>query len=393
VFLRFSNFNWIPGLFILGYHFFLLAALPLYFLHHAPSWGMMLVTAVLVYVTGLSVTAGYHRFYSHTTFKMNPVVEAVFLFFATMATQGSALRWTYDHRIHHAFVDTDKDPYSIKKGFWYAHFLWLFEKPQEIENKVVADLLKKPLLRFQHRFYGSLMLGTNLLVTLFIGWCFHDYWGAFLFAWLVRTFFLHHFTWFINSLAHTWGARTFSQELSAADNYLISFFTFGEGYHNYHHTFAYDYRNGIRWYHFDPTKWLIWTLSKLGLVYNLKKNAHYFIEEKILLERKQLLIEKIHSSFNEYKEAWEEKITKLTENVLVQIRQAKQLSEHYRKLKEKKGEKKEYLKDLRRELKDLKKNLKKEGQHWMVLSKHIMRCSSFYLSPDQVIQSLSIEKS
>lgn len=366
--MKLSNFNWIPGLFILSYHLLLVVALPIYFFHFTPSWGIIATSAVLLYITGLSVTAGYHRLYSHAAYKAHPVVEAVFLFFATMATQGSALRWTFDHRHHHAFVDTDRDPYSIKKGFWYAHFLWLFQKPKEIEDKVVADLLRKPLIRFQHRFYGILMVLTNTVVSLFFGWYFNDYLAAFLFTWLVRLFFLHHFTWFINSLAHTWGARTFCQELSAVDNYIISLLTFGEGYHNYHHTFANDYRNGIRWYHFDPTKWLIWTLNKLGLAYKLKKVHHYSIQEKLILDRKQLLLQKIHSSFDTCKEEWEEKITLMTDNVLTKLREARHLKELYSELKKKKGEGKEYLRELHGQVKAIRKSLNEEYRRWMDLS-------------------------
>ncbi len=369
---KLSNFNWIPGLFILGYHLLLVIALPIYLISHTPSWWLVALSIVLVYVTGMSVTAGYHRLYSHTSYKINPIAEAVLLFFATMATQGSAFRWSFDHRHHHAFVDTDRDPYSIKKGFWYAHFLWLFEKPKEIDNKVISDLVRKPLLRFQHRYYGLLMVVTNAICVLVVGWCFNDYLGAFFFAWLVRMFFLHHFTWFINSLAHTWGDRPYSQALSAVDNYLISIVTFGEGYHNYHHTFANDYRNGIRWYHFDPTKWLIWTMSKIGMARNLKKNQHYFIEEKILLERKQLLLEKVQNSLGEYKDVWEEKITRVTENVITKFREAKQINELYRVCKEKKDAGKDSLRDLQAQLKTLKKGIRKECIHWINLSKEVM---------------------
>lgn len=139
-------------LFIVGYHLALCIGLPFYFVHHHPSWGICVMTAVLVYASGLSVTAGYHRLYSHSTYKTNRFVEAVLLFFSTVATQGSALKWASDHRKHHAYVDSDRDPYSIKKGFLYAHFLWLFEKAEPIDPKVVADLLKNRLIRFQHRF-------------------------------------------------------------------------------------------------------------------------------------------------------------------------------------------------------------------------------------------------
>lgn len=367
-----KNFNWGPALYIIGYHLLLLIALPIYFLHHTPSWQIITASAVLLYLTGLGVTAGYHRLYSHAAYKINPIIEWVVLFFGTLATQGSVLRWSFDHRHHHAFVDTDQDPYSIKKGFWYAHFLWLLEKPKPIENKIVADLVKKPLIRFQHRFYGVLMILSNVLVSLFIGWCFKDYLGAFLFVWFVRLFFIHHLTWFINSLAHTWGARPFCLELSAVDNYLISILTWGEGYHNYHHTFSYDYRNGVRWYHFDPTKWLIWTLSKLGLAKGLKKNKAHFIEKRVILEHKQLLLDKIQSSLSDSKKIWEEKVISITESLLDKLQQMKQVKEEYFTLKKSKACQKEVLDDLHLKMKIIKKGLKSELKSCKILSRQIL---------------------
>jgi len=373
--LKQSNFNWGPALFLIGYHCLLLVGVPLYLYYNSIPWGLIVASSVLMYITGLSVTVGYHRLYSHTSYKAHPAVEAVLIFFGTMATQGSAIRWSYDHRYHHAFVDTDKDPYSINKGFWYAHFMWLLEKPKEIENKVVSDLVKKPLLVFQHKHYGLLMLVTNLMAALSLGWAFDNYVGGFLFGWFGRMFFLHHFTWFINSLAHTWGDRPFSQELSAVDNYMIALLTFGEGYHNYHHTFAYDYRNGIRWFHFDPTKWIIWSLSKVGLASKLKKNQRYFIEERILLDRKRILLEKIQSSYADQKDAWKEKIQALTENAQAKIRLMRDLSERYNTMK-KARDKKELLLQLKAQIKTTQKDLEKEWQYWVDMTKDVMAGSA-----------------
>ena len=368
-----SNFNFGPGLFIIGYHLLLLAVLPFYFMHYVPSWTLASISFGLLYITGLAVTAGYHRLFSHRTYKAHPAFEAVLIFFATMATQGSALRWAYEHRNHHAFVDTDRDPYSIKKGFWYAHFLWLFEKPKPIDEKVVADLMRKPLLRFQDRYYPYLMIATNVLAVGLLGWALNDYVGAFVIGWLLRMFLLHHFTWFINSLAHTWGARPFCQEQSAVDNYVICLLTFGEGYHNYHHTFAHDYRNGIRWYHFDPTKWLIWTMSKLGLVQNLKRVQHYSVQEKLLIDRKRLLLEKLHSSYTGCKAHMEENIETLAARLLNHLRQGQQLTMHYQGLKAK-GQKTEYLRELELQLKEWKKGFSRECRQWMQLSRQILTC-------------------
>jgi stearoyl-CoA desaturase (delta-9 desaturase) len=220
-------------------------------------------------------------------------VEAVILFLGAMAGQGSALRWSFEHRLHHAHVDTDDDPYTIKKGFWYAHFLWILEEPRKIQERVVSDLIKNKLVMFQDRYYPYLMVLTNMFVFFAVGALLNDYLGAFFIAVMTRMFFLYHFTWFINSLAHTWGDKPFSQEQSAVDNYILSLLTFGEGYHNYHHTFANDYRNGVRWFHFDPTKWLIWTLNKLGLAHGLKRMSAYTIKKKMVLEHKSLLIDQI----------------------------------------------------------------------------------------------------
>ncbi len=288
--------HWTPLLFILGYHLFLAIALPIYFMQNSPSLGLILTSAALVFITGTAITAGYHRCYSHNCYKVHPIIEAILLFFGTLATQGSVLQWAHDHRLHHAHVDTDKDPYTVKKGLLHAHILWMFYKKEPINPKVVSDLYRKKMLVFQHKYYGLCMVVCNALTFLAVGWIFNDYLGAFLFAWWVRLFFLHHTTWCINSLAHYWGTQDFSREHSSVDNYLISLLTYGEGYHNYHHTFANDYRNGIRWYHFDPAKWLIWTLHKLGLAYDLKRVNNYRIASALVLQHKEELVSKLKGS-------------------------------------------------------------------------------------------------
>ncbi|MBM3207609.1 MAG: acyl-CoA desaturase [Chlamydiae bacterium] len=369
-----SNFNWGPALFLIGYHIALLVMLPIYLFKTSPSGQLWLSAFVLLYLTGLSITVGYHRLYSHLTYKTRPVVEFLLLFFGAMATQGSALKWSFEHRIHHAFVDTDSDPYSIKKGFWYAHFLWLFEKQKPIEKRVVADLMKNRMLMFQDRYYGICMILTNAAACLFVGWLTNDYFGAFVIAGLFRLFLLHHFTWFINSLAHTWGKRTYCQELSAVDNYIIAFLTFGEGYHNYHHTFAYDYRNGIKWYHFDPSKWIIWSLSKMGLASKLKKNQKHFIDERILLDRKKVLLDSLQSTYFEQKEVVREKIEAFSERAQQKLKQLKDLSEKYQSSK-KAREGRVVLAQLKAQIKKSKKEYNDELENLIASSKDIISAS------------------
>ncbi|KAF3361495.1 putative eucaryotic stearoyl-CoA 9-desaturase [Chlamydiales bacterium STE3] len=369
------NFNWGPGLFLILYQILFLTALPFYFYYNIPSTGLILSTVILFFLTGLSITGGYHRYYSHRCYKLSKPAEAVVLFFATMAGQGSALRWAYDHRMHHAFVDTDKDPYSIKKGFWYAHFLWILEKPKPIDPKVVSDLLENPLVVWQDRFAARGMFVTNFLAFLFVGWLLNDYLGAFFIALWARLFLLHHFTWFINSLAHTWGDKPFSQEQSAVNNYVISLVTFGEGYHNYHHTFANDYRNGIRWYHFDPTKWMIWTLSKFKIATNLRKIDDASIKKRLIIEHKRLLLKKLSSIWTAKKGELEEKVNALSERLLEKIARANELKSRFQRYQSE-CTPKEMLMELRADLSKHSKSLKRDFALWWSLSRDIMNLKS-----------------
>ncbi len=371
--MRIASFNWHSGLFIIVYHVALLIMLPLYLCYNSPSWAMWVTTIVLYFATGMSITGGYHRFYSHQAYKAHPVVEAILLFFGSMACQGSALRWSYEHRIHHAYVDTDKDPYSIKKGFWYAHILWLFHKPSPIENKVVSDLVRNKMIMFQHNYYATTMFATNIIAFLAVGWLLNDFLGAFVLAWWLRLFCLHHSTWFINSLAHTWGARTFSSEQTAVDNFVISLLTFGEGYHNYHHTFANDYRNGIRWYHFDPTKWLIWTLDRLGLAHNLKRVDEYHVKERMLLEHKGEALDVLKSSLIARKEELSQTISNVSEEITKKLALARQEIENYYRQKNEGTVSKDELKKHTKEIKTLRRSIREDWKQFKQLYKYVMR--------------------
>lgn len=368
-----SKYNWRPAtVFVLVYHILLLIGLPFYFYYNSPSWGMWVTTIVLYFATGMSITGGYHRFYSHQTYKAHPVVEWFLLFFGSMAGQGSALRWSFEHRIHHAYVDTDRDPYCIKKGFWYAHIMWLFDHPRPIENKVVSDLVRNRLVMFQHNYYRYLIFGTNIIAFLFVGWMLDDYLGAFVIAWWLRLFALHHSTWFINSLAHTWGAHTFSAEQTAVDNFVISLLTFGEGYHNYHHTFANDYRNGIRWYHFDPTKWMIWALDRLGLAHNLKKVNDYHIKERMLAEQKSEALDALKaSSLLARKEELGSTISQVSDEIAKKLGSIREKVEQYYAGKESglsRVERKKHTEEIR----SLQKDIRTDWKQFKQLYKYVM---------------------
>lgn len=355
---------------IIFYHTFLLLTLPFYFYYAPPSLSTFLFTTVLFFASGLGITAGYHRFYSHKSYKMNPIAESVLLFFGSMAAQGSALRWSYDHRLHHAYVDTDKDPYSVKKGFWYAHLLWMMEENKPIDPKVVPDLLKNKRVVFQDKYYGSCVLFSNLAAFLLTFYLLQDALGAFFLCIWCRLLVLHHCTWCINSLAHTWGSKTFSKEHSAVDNYLISLLTFGEGYHNYHHTFANDYRNGIRWYNFDPTKWLIWSLQKCHLAWDLKRIDLASIKKRQIQEDKLLLMQRIKELIYVKKDLLELQVQEAGDRLSKQITQLQNLVRKYQDSKREAS--KEQLQSLKKQVREMKRSLKQDWKNWLVLSNQIM---------------------
>ena len=247
------------------------------------SWQTWTLFGVFTALTGLSITTGYHRLFSHRTYKAAWPVRLFFLLLATAAFEGSVFEWCSDHRIHHRHADTEKDPYNINEGFWHAHMGWLIHldtSKRDFSN--IDDLTSDPLCRFQHRFFVplSIIIGFGLPTLI------ASFWGAPL-AGLVlggalRTSVSHHFTFFINSLCHTLGKRPYSKEQTARDHWLAAIVTHGEGYHNFHHKFPLDYRNGVRLYHYDPTKWLIWLMSKCGLASDLKRiSAHRIAEQAI----------------------------------------------------------------------------------------------------------------
>lgn len=259
----------------------------------------MLVGFISYYIGGLGITMGYHRLWAHRSYDASLLVKIVLLIMGTGTFEGSVLWWSRDHRAHHRFSDTDKDPYGVNKGLWWAHIGWMLVKQDEskIGKTDMSDLEADPLLRFQDKHYSWLAVLIGFVIpTLICGYGWGDFRGGFFFAAILRTVILMQATFCINSLAHWWGDATFTDQRSPRDSYLVSLVTFGEGYHNFHHEFPYDYRNGVRYHYYDPGKWSIYLLSLIGLTYNLKRfpsneieKGHLQMQMK-LIERKKATI-------------------------------------------------------------------------------------------------------
>ncbi|MGL4473606.1 MAG: acyl-CoA desaturase [Shewanella sp.] len=324
---------------------------------------------VLAFFSGLSITAGYHRLWSHKTYKVHPVIRVIYALGGALALQNSALHWCSDHRIHHKHVDSnDRDPYSAKMGFWYSHIGWMLREYQHQryhDYSNVKDLQNDPIVMWQHKHYVSLLLVMNLGLPLFLGWLNGDMLSMLLMAGFLRLVVVHHCTFFINSLAHIWGKQPYTDKNTARDNGLIALLTYGEGYHNFHHIFEYDYRNGIHWWQYDPTKWLIKLFSYCGLAKDLRQVPQERIETAKLemqLKQAQTQLAKLPNG-----EVWMSKL----DNEYEDIKQA--LIAYYQAKKALLDAKRQTLSycDLKQEVAELRINLAHKFKHWQRVTREL----------------------
>ncbi|MFK7914850.1 MAG: acyl-CoA desaturase [Pseudomonadales bacterium] len=246
------------------------------------EWSAIVGFVLFAGISGISITAGYHRLWAHNAYKARLPLRVLLAAFGAATVQNSIYEWVAGHRRHHRHVDdNDKDPYSAGRGLWFSHIGWMLrEYPSGKEHyQNVADLERDKVVMWQHNNYLAVTLFMNFAPPLLMGWITGDWIANLLLMGVARLVFTHHTTFFINSLAHFWGKRPYTESNSARDNTILAFFTYGEGYHNYHHRFQRDYRNGVKWWQFDPTKWLIWTCSRLGLTSDLRRVEAFRIRE------------------------------------------------------------------------------------------------------------------
>lgn len=335
-----------------------------------------IITAIVLFIfCGMSITAGYHRLWSHKTYQAITPIRMIYALGGALAMQNSILHWASDHRIHHKHVDNnEKDPYSAGKGFWYSHIGWMLREYQasryhNYDN--CKDLLKDPVVRWQHKHYLLLTVATNIGIPCFLGWLNGDIWGMLLLAGFLRLVLSHHTTFLINSAAHKWGSQPYTEKNSARDNGLLALFTFGEGYHNFHHLFEADYRNGIRWYHFDPTKWLIKILERLGFASKLRQYSDEKIEKARLkaqfnvltqlaknATQADTLLDKIQEEYNALIHSLEDYYA--SKKSLLELK-AENLMRDY-----------QYL-DLIHRYKTMKSVLKVQKERWQEFNRHIIQ--------------------
>lgn len=362
-----KKIEWVNFLYIVGTPIVAMTGTIWVFLNGGPHWATWILMAAMMMATGMSITAGYHRLFSHQTYKTSPLIKALLLFFGGAAFEGSAREWACQHRKHHRFVDTEKDPYNIKQGFWYAHVLWVIFKADESDVSNIKDLLKDPLIAFQHRFYLPLAILGAIGIPTFLASLWGDVWGGLFIGGFLALVLNNHLTFLINSAAHTFGKQTYSDATSGCDSWLLAFFTYGEGFHNFHHAFEADYRNGIRAHHFDPSKWLIRFFSWFGLTWHLKRSPDQkILEAKLVMDEKRLKL-KLERKPGLYAD-WVHLLEKARQNVEQVHIQLLDLKIKYQKLKSEKAESvAETIEHVKQEIERVKNEFQLAMNHWQAL--------------------------
>ncbi len=247
------------------------------------GWHDVVIALVFYYVSGLGITVGFHRLFTHKSFKPNRAVKVALAIAGSLAIEGPVIRWVADHRKHHKFSDRDGDPHSpwrygesvpaLAKGFTYAHVGWLFDVEQTPQRRYAPDLLKDPdLVRISKQFPAWVLV--SLLAPAVIGGLWSMSWQgaltAFFWATLVRIALLHHVTWSINSICHTVGERPFKSRDRSGNVWWLAIPSFGESWHNLHHADPTCARHGVLPGQLDASARVIWAFEKLGWVSDVR---------------------------------------------------------------------------------------------------------------------------
>ncbi|WP_367608194.1 fatty acid desaturase [Legionella sp. W05-934-2] len=374
-----TTLNWVTTLFLTINPMVAIIGTIVLGYYHAITWPTIVLGLVYGIATGLSITCGYHRLFSHRAYQAKLPVRVFFALFGAAAFEGSVLEWCTDHRNHHKYTDTDKDPYNAKRGFWYSHIGWLFTlNPKKRDFSNVKELQADPFLRFQDRYYIPVAIVMGYFVPMLIAGLWGDVLGGLIIASALRIALNQHITFCVNSVCHIFGKQTYSDHVTAVDNWFTAFFTYGEGFHNFHHKFPLDYRNGIRAYHFDPSKWVIKTLYYLGLASNLRMvSTKRIVESRLRMDELRLNAKAKTGNLANLLPM----LTRTKESVLNSLGKLEELERAYSNLKDKKDEfireqKALYRRkkqEIKQTIKQARRDLKRSLSIWSIALKRSLR--------------------
>ena len=234
------------------------------------TWKAFWVFVLLQWLTGsIGVTLGYHRLLTHRSFKAPKWLEYLLSLCGALALHGGPIKWIATHRVHHAFSDRPQDPHSPKRGFWWAHMLWLFAYDDVLDHptsywRYAPEFANDRVHQFLNKTHALQTFLLGGLLYALGGWSF-VIWGVF-----VRTVFVYHSTWLVNSAAHIWGYQTFQTNEGSRNNWWVALLTYGEGWHNNHHAYPTSAAHGLRWWEVDLTYLTIRLLAILGLAQDVR---------------------------------------------------------------------------------------------------------------------------
>jgi stearoyl-CoA desaturase (delta-9 desaturase) len=230
------------------------------------SWRGLLFSVAAYYVMMAAVTIGYHRYFSHRSFRTSRAFQFVLALACTMSAQKGVLWWAANHRHHHKYSDKEEDIHSpTLRGFWWAHVGWILSRDYAATRwELIKDLAKYPELRWLNRYHlvPVLALGGTMYA---IGGLPGLYWG-----WVVMTVLLWHGTFTVNSLAHVWGRRRYTTTDTSRNNLWLALITMGEGWHNNHHHYQLSARQGFFWWEVDVSYYVLKLWESLGLVWDVR---------------------------------------------------------------------------------------------------------------------------
>lgn len=253
--------NWISSLPFLLFH-----VVPLLAILTGVTWKAVAIFGALYGLRMFAITAGYHRYFAHRSYRASRPVQFVLAVMGTMAVQKGPLWWAAHHRAHHRFSDTERDVHSPQKGFWWSHVSWILcDRYKKADLNLVRDLVAFPELRLLERFQGVgpwILAGASLLI---------GGWSGLVFGFFGSTVLLWHVTFTINSLSHTFGTRRYATGDTSRNNPLLAVLTFGEGWHNNHHHFQASARQGFYWWEVDLSWYALRGLAAIGLVRGLRQ--------------------------------------------------------------------------------------------------------------------------
>jgi stearoyl-CoA desaturase (delta-9 desaturase) len=242
----------------------------------AVTWRDLALLFGMYVPISLGVTAGFHRMLTHRSFRAHPAVRALILVFGSMAVEGPAIQWAANHLKHHALSDREGDPHSPVDGLVHSHLGWLFNYDRADPNVYCRTLMRDRVVVFVDRTF-PLWVVLSLLIPLAIGG-----WTGLLWGGLVRMFFVHHITWSVNSVCHTFGRRTFATADRSRNQWMVGLLGMGEGWHNNHHAFPRSAVHGLDRWQLDVSAWVIAGFERLGLATDVQRISREVIARKRL---------------------------------------------------------------------------------------------------------------